>query len=549
MPTLEDYVFAMEAAPAEDLAGSGLAVLAAAVTAGGTSGVATPEPGLALPVPVAVGAASWRPVGACRLPGLEGSAATALWRPAWGSPDLPLPLAWGAARLPLKADAVLPPLFFLGLAGGLADMVLPSLAGLAVSSPDRHAAGSCSLPLAVAEAWACGLERPVENAAGSDAVVALLGQGNPSLALAGAALVQGASGDDAVAGAMLASLASNLTYVADAAGGERWTCAMGTYARGSGDCEDGAILLHGLLLAVGLPMDRLVTAFGRAGIDRRGHAWVAYRRRVDDQWVALDWTAAAVPAGVAGLPRLVDDPSYVFVDYALTSQAFFPVRQAVAAFFARVVGDGLCLPAAVAAAWAALGANATCALAAAWLRGQGRAGSLGRVALPRPLAAASAGSVAASLALPPCTGQGCLGAAAASNLPVCGLAAVCCGNGQGHVRLVRADLTGAAGQAALVSGAAGLARARLVGSGLAGSQGMAAAGLPRPRLAAWAWPGQMAWGSARLGLLLPAASGGPVLAGGGAAAVPPWRAVGRGGPHGAALETWTWDTSPGEAWP
>lgn len=73
---------------------------------------------------------------------------------------------------------------------------------------------------------------------------------------------------------------------------EFWAPPTFALAKGSGDCEDGAFLVHSLLLHAGVPYDRIRTYGGlvRAGegAETGGHAWTAYRRELDDEWVVLD---------------------------------------------------------------------------------------------------------------------------------------------------------------------------------------------------------------------------------------------------------------------
>lgn len=71
-----------------------------------------------------------------------------------------------------------------------------------------------------------------------------------------------------------------------------WIDPVGTLYYGEGDCEDMAMLVHTLLLAGGVPSGRLRTYFGYlSGV---GHAWVAYKRELDDEWIILDATAGLI---------------------------------------------------------------------------------------------------------------------------------------------------------------------------------------------------------------------------------------------------------------
>ena len=262
MSSLDLYIFTMEAVFDAPSQGSGLVVAGFDAVGSGTCGLTTGS-GLALPGPAVVGTGDWQPAGTGCLPALLVGAATPGWLPAWGGAPLPLPAVTAQAFFPIGVDAVLPPLFSVAAAAGMGAILCPVPAGVGLtgayggalfpvwtaragSGLDRRGAAAARLPLPAALAYACSLENPVTSGAASNAVTALLGQGNPLLARAAAALAGDAVGDDAVAGALLVAVAEALTYVGDGDGQDVWTCALGTYFRGEGDCEDGAILLHGV---------------------------------------------------------------------------------------------------------------------------------------------------------------------------------------------------------------------------------------------------------------------------------------------------------------
>lgn len=73
---------------------------------------------------------------------------------------------------------------------------------------------------------------------------------------------------------------------------EFWVPPTFSLAKGSGDCEDGAFLVHSLLLHAGIDYERIRTYGGFVdageGALSGGHAWTAYRRESDDEWVVLD---------------------------------------------------------------------------------------------------------------------------------------------------------------------------------------------------------------------------------------------------------------------
>lgn len=74
---------------------------------------------------------------------------------------------------------------------------------------------------------------------------------------------------------------------------EYWAEPTITLKRKSGDCEDGAFLIHSLMLNAGIPWERIRTYAGDvragAGAATGGHGWTTYKRESDGEWVALDW--------------------------------------------------------------------------------------------------------------------------------------------------------------------------------------------------------------------------------------------------------------------
>lgn len=88
----------------------------------------------------------------------------------------------------------------------------------------------------------------------------------------------------------------NIEYVSDIENykmAELWIYPTVTLAKGSGDCEDGAFLIHSLALHAGVPVNRLRTYGGLVMSGDQalfaGHAWTSYKRESDDQWVITDW--------------------------------------------------------------------------------------------------------------------------------------------------------------------------------------------------------------------------------------------------------------------
>jgi predicted transglutaminase-like cysteine proteinase len=101
--------------------------------------------------------------------------------------------------------------------------------------------------------------------------------------------------DDDKATKIIRWVLDNISYQTDEAlwgRKELWQPPAVTFRTRTGDCEDGAFLVHSLMLNAGIPWERIRTYGGlvRAGrgAETGGHAWTAYRRESDDEWVVLD---------------------------------------------------------------------------------------------------------------------------------------------------------------------------------------------------------------------------------------------------------------------
>lgn len=108
-------------------------------------------------------------------------------------------------------------------------------------------------------------------------------------------IVNRSDSNDEKASKIIRWVIENIAYQTDAAvwgRKEMWQPPAVTFQRRTGDCEDGAFLVHSLMLNAGIPWDRIRTYGGlvRAGqgAETGGHAWTAYRREWDDEWVILD---------------------------------------------------------------------------------------------------------------------------------------------------------------------------------------------------------------------------------------------------------------------
>ncbi|OLN25009.1 hypothetical protein DVDV_3727 [Desulfovibrio sp. DV] len=541
MPSLDDYLLFLEPVPDEAVAAAGLIALAAGAAGTGTCGVTTQAAGLLLPVPGLAAAGSWRPLGLCPLPLPLALAGENGWHPGWAEVALPGLLGLGAGSVPALAEAVLPPFFTLSGSGAAGAAGLP-LAVRAGSGLGRTAGGALWLSSLAARGQSCSLDSPAGGAATASAsVVALLGRGDPDLAEAVAGIAPG--DPDAAAAAVLALVAGRIAYVADA-DKDVWRCAAATLARGQGDCEDGALLLHGLLLAAGLPADRIVTAFGRVGVDRSGHAWVAWRRVGDGRWVALDWTLGSRQGPVAGLPVLGDPGPYVWVDYALTAAAFFTVRQEPGVFFARGTGERIGLPALTCTASGCFGAAGAVAFPAG-TGASGLAGAGGGCTLARLEASAAGRFGWGAAVLPAFAVQGVAGGTAGALLPMVAAAALAGGGAAGRIRLPRPVGLGTACLAARSTGGCRLPRTGCAGRGLAGGLGAAGCDWPLWRLCGRGLIGALGRGAALAPMPVPCGLGLAVSRGSGAVGLDGWKLASLGRTTGDA---WLARRGNGEEW-
>jgi len=298
------------------------------------------------PIATLLGTADWAPIGICVAPLPEVMGTCDDYRPAWGEMTAPLAEVSGAGHQLITSECIAPPAFCAGYTGAIASNAAPSSTVYALSGYNTSGAGACVAPLATVEGYSCGLDTPIANSASSASVVALLQEGNITIADAAAQLFAGLTTSDQIAAKALQYVAG-FTYVSDSTDsgiGDRWTCALATLLRQYGDCEDGAILLQSLLLAAGVAPGRVITCFGTASDN--GHAWTIYRRESDEEWVALEWTdsSSRSVASVDNLTRMVDlTATYTEVNYILTSTAFSSITTATWLLrITTLTADGAC---------------------------------------------------------------------------------------------------------------------------------------------------------------------------------------------------------------
>jgi len=94
---------------------------------------------------------------------------------------------------------------------------------------------------------------------------------------------------------------------------EVWQPPVITIQKGTGDCEDQALLLHSLALNAGVPSINLRTYGGYVDDSQGtegGHAWTAYRRESDHEWVILDTTFYPDLTNVTSMPLMKDSEMY-----------------------------------------------------------------------------------------------------------------------------------------------------------------------------------------------------------------------------------------------
>lgn len=442
MSTIFDYIATMEAAPVNNPTGDGFAIFPLFTGTGtGTSGcvgVAT------LPAMAGDGHADWATFGAGVLPAMTGTGTTDGYHPAWGDASLPALTGDGTAHVLIESVGLLPPLFGTGACGAIASAdlpavtgtgqcgaiaaaMLPAMTGYAIDdSFDRTAAGAGTIPGLTGEAYVCGLDLPIASGATSAAIVNLLQQGNTTLAAAAASICAYDDTDDERAMSVVYFVSNLLTYASDGSGiGDRWTCALATWLRGYGDCEDGSILIHALLLAAGVNPNRVRTAFGTVmttALVEGGHAWVMYRRLTDEEWIPLEWTFQPSPYTVEAsqINRQIDmTDSYTAISYILTNEAFFAVNDVnyIAKLLANRSAGAATLSALTGAGTTGLVASGAASLSA--LTGTGLCGAIAAASLARMTGTGTAQQLATAwgaATLAAMTGSGSTGAVAAGTL-------------------------------------------------------------------------------------------------------------------------------------
>uniref|UniRef100_I2Q022 Transglutaminase-like superfamily protein n=1 Tax=Desulfovibrio sp. U5L TaxID=596152 RepID=I2Q022_9BACT len=319
--------------------------------------------------------------------------------------------------------------------------------------------------------------------------------------------------------------------------GDAWTCAARTLERAWGDCEDGAILLHSMMLSLGCPASRIKTVFGTYGMDSIGHAWTIFLRASDGEWVVMDWTAYDVsPPDIEDLPRQLDVLStYKDVSKVLTRDAFVATTQAQ--FVASITNNhavGLAsLP--IPAGSAASGPHASGVATLSKMTGDGRCGARASASLPAVTGTGTAQQLATawgSAMLAVMAGDGTTGATAAGVLAAFTGTGQCGTSASGKANFPAIAGTGTATTAALVHGVGVLPLLASAGVALSGATATGAGVIPTLDSLGLAAQGPTANGVAILPQLSGKGLASMLLAAVAASELPPF--VGQGHAIGAA---------------
>lgn len=121
---------------------------------------------------------------------------------------------------------------------------------------------------------------------------------------------------------------NNIEYVSDSLGYNKmefWAYAYQTLYHKTGDCEDGAILLHNLLLANGVPYWKLRLSAGWVinNGKKEGHAYLTYYCEESDKWVVLDWCYWPNKFKIKDRPDYKDEGNYLDVWFSWNQRYCF----------------------------------------------------------------------------------------------------------------------------------------------------------------------------------------------------------------------------------
>ena len=97
---------------------------------------------------------------------------------------------------------------------------------------------------------------------------------------------------------------------------EHWQFPYETIQLGTGDCEDGAILMASLMIAAGIPRWRVrvaggLVATGQPTAPTGGHGWTCYLRQSDQKWIVLDWCYLPDTSPITEKKTLSENDNYI----------------------------------------------------------------------------------------------------------------------------------------------------------------------------------------------------------------------------------------------
>ena len=146
------------------------------------------------------------------------------------------------------------------------------------------------------------------------------------LSLVSLMIVGDATNDDEKAEKILVWVYASFKYEADLdLYGEldKWVKPLDSLKIMKGDCEDGAFLIHSLLIHAGVNPSNIVTSGGLVKSYKvkngkiifngfAGHAWTSYKRQSDGEWIALDWCNYDETKVLKEIKPLKKDTNYVY---------------------------------------------------------------------------------------------------------------------------------------------------------------------------------------------------------------------------------------------
>lgn len=147
-----------------------------------------------------------------------------------------------------------------------------------------------------------------------------------TISLLSGIIVRDAITDDEKAEKIFTWVYINFNYLADISNYnefEYWAKPVESLKIMKGDCEDGAFLIHSLLLNANVNPEHIRSHGGVVRIYKlkngkkvfdkfTGHAWTTYKRQSDGKWIALDWCNDLGKKRIKELIPVNDDYDYAY---------------------------------------------------------------------------------------------------------------------------------------------------------------------------------------------------------------------------------------------